>query len=75
MTSRGRPPLDPEQRRSAPVPVRFTAQERALVEAAAGSAGVSVSAWVRQRAVKDAKRASRALKPPPDERVAQTEME
>jgi hypothetical protein len=26
---------------------------------------VSVSAWVRQRAVKDAKRSSKALKPPP----------
>ncbi|MDV7137166.1 plasmid mobilization protein [Williamsia muralis] len=75
MTSRGRPPLDPEQRRSAPVPVRFTAQERALVEAAAGSAGVSVSAWVRQRAVKDAKRSSKALKPPPNEQAAQAEVE
>lgn len=47
-------------RRSAPVPVRFTEDERKLVESAARAEQSSLSAWVRDRAVAAAKRHARA---------------
>jgi len=39
--------------------VRFTTEERALVEAAADADGSSLSAWVRDRAVAAARRRAR----------------
>ncbi|WP_424750913.1 plasmid mobilization protein [Mycobacterium sp.] len=59
MTRTGRPPIDPEKRRSAPIPVRFTDSERELVEDAAAADGMSLSTWIRARAVAAAKRANR----------------
>ncbi|WP_131822483.1 hypothetical protein [Mycobacteroides chelonae] len=63
MPSPGRPPLEPGQRREDPIPVRFTADERTLVEwaanDAAGTNNASISAWVRSEAVAAAKRRRR----------------
>ncbi|WP_425437828.1 plasmid mobilization protein [Mycobacterium neglectum] len=59
MPSPGRPPLEAGQRRTAPVPVRFTATEREVIEAAAKADGQSVSAWVRDRALAAARRRTR----------------
>jgi uncharacterized protein (DUF1778 family) len=56
MPSRGRPPLEAAQRRSAPVPVRFTEAERELVESVAEADEQSLSAWVRDQALRAAKR-------------------
>jgi uncharacterized protein (DUF1778 family) len=56
VTRTGRPPIDAEKRRGAPIPVRFTDEERELVEAAAAADGVSLSMWIRARAVAAAKR-------------------
>lgn len=44
------------------MPVRFTAEERALVEAAASREGEALSAWIRRRSVAAAKRSSRSAK-------------
>jgi uncharacterized protein (DUF1778 family) len=55
----GRPPIDAERRRGAPLPVRFTDQERELIEVAAAADGMSLSAWIRARAVTAAKRGNR----------------
>ena len=44
---RGRPPLQPEERRSAKLLVRVTEAELAATRLAAWRAGNSVSAWVR----------------------------
>lgn len=59
VTRTGRPPIDAEKRRGAPVPVRFTDEERELVEDAAAADGMSLSAWIRARAVTAARRANR----------------
>jgi uncharacterized protein (DUF1778 family) len=59
VTRTGRPPIDAEKRRGAPVPVRFTDEERELVENAAAADGMSLSAWIRARAVTAARRANR----------------
>ncbi|MDO2986929.1 hypothetical protein [Mycobacteroides abscessus] len=59
----GRPPLPPGQRREDSIPVRFTADERTLIEwaanDAAGTDNASISAWVRSEAVAAAKRRRR----------------
>jgi len=52
-----------ENPRGKAVPVRFTADERAAVQAAADAAGLSLSAWVRERAVASARRAAARAKP------------
>ncbi len=52
----GRPPLDAEKRRTAAVPVRFTGEERQLVEDAAAADRMKLSAWIRARAVAAARR-------------------
>jgi hypothetical protein len=45
----GRPPLTPEQRKASMFSVRLTAEERALVDAAATAAGYKKpSKWARQ---------------------------
>jgi hypothetical protein len=41
------------------VPVRFTDQEYELIEEAAAADGMSLSAWIRARAVTAARRANR----------------
>ena len=53
----GRPKSD--NPRSSPVPVRFSQEERELVQAAADAAHQSLSAWIRERSVTAAKRATR----------------
>ncbi|MFW0154392.1 plasmid mobilization protein (plasmid) [Mycobacterium sp. smrl_JER01] len=55
----GRPPFKAGQRRNAVVPVRFTEDERDIIEAAAEADGQAVSAWVRDRALAAARRRSR----------------
>lgn len=47
-----------EDPRGKAVPIRFTVEERAAVQAAADAAGQSLSAWVRSRAVASARRAA-----------------
>lgn len=59
MPSPGRPPLQAGQRRTAPVPVRFTEAERELIESAAQADKQPISAWVRDRALSAAKRRTR----------------
>ncbi|MBU8820619.1 MULTISPECIES: plasmid mobilization protein [Mycolicibacterium] len=59
MPSPGRPPLKAGQRRSAAVPVRFTEEEREIIDSAAEADGQAVSAWVRDRALAAARRRSR----------------
>ena len=59
MTRLGRPPLDADKRRGAPIQVRFTDEERQLVMDAAAAEGMSVSNWVRARAIAAAERAKR----------------
>jgi uncharacterized protein (DUF1778 family) len=54
----GRPKSD--NPRGKVVPVRFTDDEQAAVQAAADAAGQSLSTWVRERAIASAKRAARA---------------
>jgi uncharacterized protein (DUF1778 family) len=58
VTRTGRPPIDPEKRRNAPVAVRLTDQERELIEDAAAADGMSLSRWISARAVAAAKRAN-----------------
>lgn len=48
-----------DERRSAPVPVRYTKAERELVQAAADAEGLSLSAWIRDHSLAAAKRARR----------------
>ena len=47
----GRPKLDDTDRRSAPISVRFSADELAAVQGQAAMAGLSVSAFVRAAAL------------------------
>lgn len=54
---RGRPPLDPADRRDAMVYVRVTGAEEEAISAAAEAAGESVSDWGRRVLVKAARRA------------------
>ncbi|WP_420214112.1 plasmid mobilization protein [Mycobacteroides abscessus] len=63
MARTGRPPLDPDKRLGPPVPVRFTDHERAIVEQAAQESGLSLSAWIRGRAIAAAKRSNRSTPP------------
>ncbi len=44
----GRPKMHKAHAKSSIMPVRFSAADRAKVEAAAVAAGVTVSEWVRQ---------------------------
>jgi hypothetical protein len=52
----GRPPLPDADRLEAPLRVRFTADERELVEKAASVAGVSVSGYIRDVTLDAARR-------------------
>ena len=53
----GRPPLPEDERRESPVPVRFRDEERQLIDRAAEKLEIrSVSAFVRDAAVKEARR-------------------
>ena len=52
----GRPPRDPMGQASKLFPVRLTDSERKEYEQAAKRAGMSVSAWMRDRLAKAAKR-------------------
>jgi len=52
----GRPPRDPSGQASKLFPVRLTDAERQQYEQAAERAGMSVSAWMRDRLSKAAKR-------------------
>lgn len=56
---RGRPPIDPDKRASEMVPVRMTSAERAQFEQAAAQADLTLSAWIRDRLSKAAKRESK----------------
>jgi len=51
--SRGRPPKDPDERKSAELRIRLTEQERAELDAAAGA---NTSTWAREVLLKAAKR-------------------
>jgi predicted HicB family RNase H-like nuclease len=48
MRKTGRPQLTPERRKASTFSVRFTAEEREAVEAAAERAGVKASEWARR---------------------------
>jgi len=52
----GRPPLDPAEAKSQVYQLRMTAAERATYDAAAKRAGQSLSAWIRDRLNRAAKR-------------------
>jgi uncharacterized protein (DUF1778 family) len=53
----GRPPLEPEQRRTRRIPTMFTEAEADLIERAAQAEGVKVAAFIRNAALAKAKRA------------------
>jgi uncharacterized protein (DUF1778 family) len=56
----GRPPKSAEDRRDSPLPLRFTAAERAMLDQAAEASGESTTAaWARPVLVQAAKRAIR----------------
>jgi len=59
MTKRGRPKLDPAGNSSALMALRVIDSERAAYEQAAQRAGLNVSAWMRDRLNKAAKRESK----------------
>jgi hypothetical protein len=44
----GRPELAPERRKASTFSIRFTAEEREQIEAAATAAGVKASEWARR---------------------------
>ena len=52
----GRPPLDPGEAKDQVYQLRLTAAERASYEAAAQRAGKTVSAWIRDKLLRAAKR-------------------
>lgn len=52
----GRPPLDPSEARSRLFQMRLTDAERESYEAAAKGAGQTLSAWIRDRLNRAAKR-------------------
>jgi predicted HicB family RNase H-like nuclease len=52
----GRPPLDPADAKSQVYQLRMTAAEREAWEAAAKRAGKTLSAWIRERLNRAAKR-------------------
>lgn len=54
----GRPPKDPEDRRTNFVSVPVTDAERAVIDAAADAAGVKLAAWARGVLLKAAKKAA-----------------
>jgi hypothetical protein len=57
MVKTGRPRKSPEEKRSEPIPVVYTAAEKAEIEAAAEVAGAdSVSSWIRTVLLKAARR-------------------
>jgi hypothetical protein len=58
-TERGRPKLDPEGNPSALMALRVIDSERTAYEKAAARAGVTVSAWMRDRLNRAAKRESK----------------
>lgn len=55
----GRPPVDPSEYRGYRLQVRLNEEERDLIEAAAAAAGEAVGAWMRDAAVRAAKRRTR----------------
>jgi uncharacterized protein (DUF1778 family) len=55
----GRPPKDPADQQSEIVAVRMTQDERAQCQHAADRAGVKLSAWMRDRLLRAAKRESK----------------
>ena len=55
----GRPPLDPEQAKAEYIQLRLTAAERLEYERAAKRADKSLSAWIRERLSRAAKRESK----------------
>jgi len=55
----GRPPKDPEDQSSEFIGIRMTTAERELCEQAAEQAELKLSAWIRDRATKAAKREAR----------------
>ena len=52
----GRPPLDPGEAKDQVYQLRLTAAERASYEAAAKRAGKTLSAWIRDKLSRAAKR-------------------
>ncbi len=52
-TLRGRPPKEPDERKSAELRIRLTEQERAELDAAAGG---NTSTWARELLMKAARR-------------------
>ncbi len=55
----GRPPLDPEQAKAQYIQLRLTAAERAEYDQAAERRKLTLSAWIRERLSKAAKRESK----------------
>jgi len=53
---RGRPPKSPEEKASAVLYIKLTQAERESIESAAGRAGANVTTWVREVALRAAKR-------------------
>jgi hypothetical protein len=56
MKRRGRPPIDPEQRKSVVMCARLDAQTVRLIGRAVERSGLSTTDWVRNRLAKAAKR-------------------
>jgi len=61
MARTGRPPIAADKRRDALINVRVTGDELALITTSALADKMSVSEWVRARAVAAAKRAQKRL--------------
>jgi hypothetical protein len=57
-TKRGRPPTNPADSLSKITAIRLTPSERADCERAAQRAGVKLSEWIRERAVRAARRSA-----------------
>lgn len=57
MTKMGRPKLPKSEKKSDRVEIRLSVDERAAFEAAAGKAGLPLSEWLRDLALKAARRA------------------
>ena len=55
-TRRGRPPKEPEDKRTEMVSVPMTETEKAAVDAAAEASGVKLAAWARDVMLRAAKR-------------------
>jgi uncharacterized protein (DUF1778 family) len=60
MTRTGRPKLSKTEKKSGRIEIRISAPEQALMEAAAAKSALPLSEWLRQAALKAAKRAGLA---------------